>query len=507
MYEQEASGTDKEILELSILPQIENIVYVMFENRALDNFLGWLYANDSPKNIVPFSPTAPPYDGLTEGAHTLPLKPHFWSDVQTYPIKKGVGTDGLTVPNLDPYEEYADVLNQLFGDAENTVNDPPPDGTHAAMQGFLQDFDSDLDSMDETLQITETYTDAELPVLYGLARQYAVSDRWYSSMPTQTNPNRAFALCGTSLGRLVNGGFDHDAIEQYNTKTIWNALAEQDVSMGIYFHEEWYDKQCFTQYTFPYMNQVNAPCSRPLLEIVQIDDSSRGFYARAKAGTLPAFSYIEPKWGYGVSFETCVQGNDYHPPTNVCPGEKLLHDVYTALKSNADTWAKTLLIVTFDEHGGTYDHHSPAWGATNPNDPDSKKSPFNFHLFGVRVPTLLISPYVFPSTVFRAPTGGPPFDHTSILATLLRWKGIDPAQAGLCDRVSVAPTFEGVLSSTIVNSDIDPPAPNCGDAFNTEANLILEGIPAAVKRYIALKAKSLGHMAQMAADYRLHRGT
>jgi phospholipase C len=507
MYEPEASETGNQISELSILPQIENVVYVMFENRSLDNFLGWLYAEDSPKNIYPSTPTAQPYDGLTEGLYQLPLKAHFWSDVQYYPIQKGVGTDGLTVPNLDPYEEYEDVLNQLFGDAENIVNVPPPDGTRAAMQGFLQDFDSDFDSMDETLQITETYTDAELPVLYALARQYAVSDRWYSSMPTQTNPNRAFALCGTSLGRLVNGGFEHDAIEKFNTKTIWNALAEQDVSMGIYFHEEWYDSQCFTQYTFPYMNKVNQPCAKPLLEIVQIDDASRGFYARAQAGTLPAFSYIEPKWGYGVSYDTCVQGNDYHPPTNVCPGEQLLYNIYTALKSNPTAWARTLLIVTFDEHGGTYDHHAPAWGATNPNDPDSKNSPFNFHLFGVRVPALLISPYIFPGTVFRAPAGKPPFDHTSILATLLRWKGIDPALSGLGDRVSVAPTFEGIFSSTIVNPDVVPVEPICDDAMMKESNLILDGIPAAVKRYIALRAKSLGHMSLMAADYRLHRGS
>ncbi len=506
MYEQGVSNRTNRSSGLSILPQIDTIVYVMFENRSLDNVLGWLYAADTPKNIYPLRPTAPPYDGLTEGAYTLPLKAHFWSDVTYYPIQKGVGKDGTTVPNLDPYEEYADVLNQLFGDAENTVDQPPPDGTHASMQGFLQDFDSDLDTMDETIQITKTYTSAELPILYSLGKQYAVCDRWYSSMPTQTNPNRAFSLCGTSLGRLVNGGFDHDAIEQFNTKTIWNALAEQNVSMGIYYHEIWHDEQCFTQYTFPYLNRVNKP-GRTLLEIMQIDDPSKGFYARAKAGTLPAFTYIEPKWGYGVSFDTCIQGNDYHPPTDVRQGEKLLHDIYTALKSNKKAWEQTLLIVTFDEHGGTYDHHSPAWGATNPNDLDSNRSPFNFHLFGVRVPTLLISPYVWPSTVFRAPADKPPYDHTSILATLLRWKGIDPANAGLYDRVSVAPTFEGALSLTIVNPGIDLPSPICADGFNKESNQILEGIPAAAKRYIALKAKSLGQMKLLAADYRSHHVT
>jgi phospholipase C len=477
----------------------------MFENRSLDNLLGWLYADSSPQKIIPPTPTVPLYDGLVEGKYSLPLKPYWWSDVTYYPIQKGVGSDGTTVPDLDPNEEYEDVLNQLFGDAENTVNVPPPDGTHAAMQGFLQDFDADDDTWDETLQITETYTSAEIPVLYGLAKQYAVSDRWYCSMPTQTNPNRAFSLCGTSLGRLVNGGFDHDAIEQFSTTTIWNALATQKVSMGLYYHEIWHDSQCYTQYTFPYMNQVNKPGSK-LLEIAQIDDPKSGFYARAKAGTLPAFSYIEPKWGYGISYNTCVQGNDYHPPTDVCPGELLLYNIYTALSSNTEAWKRTLLIVTFDEHGGTYDHYSPAWGATSPNDPDTKKSPFNFHLFGARVPTLLISPYVYPSTVFRAPGSKPPYDHTSIIATLLRWKGIDPATAGMWDRVAVAPTFDGVLSKTIVNPGVDLPQPQCSTSA-TEADALLAGIPAATKRYIVLKAKDLGQIERMAADYRLHCGT
>ena len=481
-----------------ILPQIKTIVYLMFENRALDNLLGWLYATGTPKNMVPPYPEGPRYDGLRENTYQLPLKPHDWSPVSWYPIKKGVGQDGTTTPNLDPNEGYPNVLNQIFGNAENTVTTEPPDGTTPAMQGFLQDFDSDFDTWDETLQITETYTPSDCPILNALAQIYSVSDRWYCSMPTQTNPNRAFSLCGTSLGRLVNANL---AIEQFLTPTIWNVLAQKNVSMGIYYHDIWYQKQCYTQYTFPYMNQV----SPNLLSIFHIDDPSNGFYARAKAGTLPAFTYIEPKWGYGISYDTCVQGNDYHPPTDITPGETLLYNVYKALRSNAAAWKNTLLIVTFDEHGGTYDHHSPVWGAVNPGDSGSLNSPFNFHLYGVRVPTLLISPYIPMSTVFRAPfTSNYPYDHTSILATLLRWQGINPATAGLYNRVAVAPTFEGVLWDQIVNpgAELQDPSPRLKPA--PPATQMLEGIPAAYKKYIALRAKSLADIQRMAADYRAH---
>jgi phospholipase C len=506
MSEQDVYAQDSRFPESGVLSQIDTVVYLMLENRSLDNLLGWLYENETPNNVIPPRPRGTPYDGLVEGKYSLPLQPHWWSDVTYYPILKGVGDDGLTVPNLDPYEEYEDVLNQLFGDAQNTVSTPPPDGTYAAMQGFLQDFDADDDTWDETLQMTKTYTSADIPVITSLAKQYAVSDRWYCSMPTQTNPNRAFSLCGTSLGRLVNAGPEEIGIEQFNTRTIWNALAEKGVSMGIFYHEIWHGGQCFTQYTFPNMNRVirTPRGGRPLLEVVPIDDPNLGFYARAAAGQLPAFTYIEPKWGGGISYELSKQGNDYHPPTSVCPGEKLLYDIYTALKSNAKAWERTLLIVTFDEHGGTYDHHAPAWGATNPGDPDSLSSPFNFHLFGVRVPTLLISPYVIPGTVFRAPLGRPPFDHTSTLATLLRWKGIEPAEAGLWNRVAAAPTFEWVLSPTVVNPGVELPAPICTPGLNTAANQILDRLPAAIAKYIARRAGSLEHLSRMADDFLMH---
>ena len=471
------------------LPQIEHVVYLMLENRSLDNLLGWLYADAQPGRVIPAGSAG--YDGVARiPPRTLPYKS------STYPILRGVGDDGTTVPNLDPNEAYESVLNQMFGDGNNTVNTPPPDGTVAGMQGFLRDFEASWETTDEWLQITATYTPSDLPVINGLARQYAVSDRWFCSMPTQTNPNRAFSLCGTSLGRLTN--LHEDAVEQFATPTIWNALATKGVSMGIFFHETWESGQCYTQYTFPNMNQVDPN----LLCIAQMSDPNGGFWLRAAEGTLPAFSYIEPKWGYGVSYETCVQGNDYHPPTDVTCGEKLLYDVYTALSGNAGSWQRTLLIVTFDEHGGTYDHHPPPWGATNPGDPGSLDSPFDFHLFGVRVPTLLISPYVKPGTVFRSPTNVP-YDHTSILATLLRWQGIDPTVKGpnyLWDRTAVAPTFEGVLGPLPVNPGVDLPDP--GGCTLTEADRILDGIQAADKRRIVLAARSIEDVRKAAACLR-----
>ena len=487
---------------IKVLPQIKHVVMVMLENRSLDNVLGWLYndkAKTRPKNVVPAS-SDPDYDGLEVGTYSNPLKPHFWDPVKNYPVKKGFGADGFFTPNLDPNEAYPHVLNQLFGNATTSVHTVPPSGTVAAMKGFLQDFDADDDTWDETLQIMETYTPEDLPVLNGLAKQYAVSDRWYSSMPTQTDPNRAYSVCGTSLGRLVN---HNHAVEQYKTKTLWNALAGQNVDSAIFFHEIWHNSQCFTQYTFPEMDSIPSR----LLSVEPIGDPNpshpTGFYQRARAGSLPAFTYIEPKWGYGVSRHIGFhQGNDYHPPTDVRPGEALLANLYAALTANTSAWNQTLFIITFDEHGGTYDHHAPPWGATNPGDPLSKRSSFKFDLFGVRVPTILISPYIPEQTVFRS-CKTVPYDHTSIIATLLKWQGIDPKSAGLWNRVANAPTFEGVLKSKICNSVIPLFPPEGATDLKTHLDNHLKGVPAGVGKYIVMRSQSIRDVDRLVAEYHM----
>src|SRR3954466_1691225 len=104
------------------------------------------------------------------------------------------------------------------------------------------------------------------------------------------------------------------------------------------------------------------------------------------------------------------------------PGEAFVNQVYEALVAN-DAWQRTLLVITFDEHGGTYDHVDPGWGAIQPDHylgPDG----FAFNRYGVRVPTLLISPWIPKNTVFRSSNPGLKYDHTSLIATLLRWRGV-----------------------------------------------------------------------------------
>ena len=153
----------------------------------------------------------------------------------------------------------------------------------------------------------------------------------------------------------------------------------------------------------------------------------------AKQGTLPAYSFIEPRY-----FSDVTLPNDQHPPHVVTLGEQLIADVYNSLRSGPG-WTKTLFVITYDEHGGCFDHVPPP--AARP--PSAiPTTPFNFDRYGVRVPAVVISPYVRQATILR-PQGTMPFDHTSIIATLRKRFSLGPP---LTQRDEVAPDLDIALT-------------------------------------------------------------
>lgn len=427
-----------------IMGEIEHVVLLMLENRSFDNVVGWLYSdNDQPNHLIHSSVNSEPatYDGLGNGKkYSNELKG------KSYFIKDATLNDKLFgMPNPDPHEEYEYVNKQLFNQKKE-----PAFGTAANMKGFLEDYyghgimNNPQHAAD---QIMVAYTPKELSVLNGLSKNYAISDRWFSSVPTQTTPNRAFMACGTSLGAEINSD-----CSKYQHKTIWNVLAENNkLNWGIYYHQNtlpYYLGKCYTHYTFPYLD--NIP------NINEHFCNMETFYKKAAAGTLPAFSFLEPSW---VAISGGM-GNDYHPPANLRPGEEFINKLYKSLISNKEAWKKTLFIITFDEHGGTWDHVSPPWGSIPP---DNSVGPtgFKFNRFGVRIPTLLISPWINEKTVFRSEkidSNGKeiPYDHTSLIATILKWSILDInlEKCGLGKRVVAAPTFESIINRSSPRQDI-----------------------------------------------------
>jgi phospholipase C len=188
-----------------------------------------------------------------------------------------------------------------------------------------------------------------------------------------------------------------------------------------------------------------------------IQSISQFFDTISNGGDLPSFAYLEPAWNLttndGIEF---ANGNDYHPPANLCPGEVMLLKIYNAL-TKYKNWEETLFIVTFDEHGGNFDHVIPPDTIA----PDEMNvAGFDFKRLGIRVPTLLISPRIKEGMVFRPEDKSRNFDHTSFLKTILGWQGIDISGGVLGARAAVAPDFSGVLSSIPVNKEIPPLAPD-----------------------------------------------
>jgi phospholipase C len=398
------------------LGTVQHIVQLMLENRSFDHMLGLLYPGRSGRGGQPF-------EGLlgTESNDDSTGKP-----VTVFPIDTS-SPGAYFMPGADPGEGYANTNVQLFGSGK------PPVPPAATMTGFVTSFDAaitfDQRSNRSVLpgttpaSIMGVFPPAALPVLSGLARGFAVCDHWYSSVPTETFPNRAFACAATSQGHM------NDATPSFTVPSIFGLMTKHGLDWKIYG----YDAEPLTRGNFP--DVVDAPEAN----FGKFPD----FQADAAAGQLPAYSFLEPSWGSA--------GNSQHPNYDVALGEAFILQVYRAVR-NGPGWAQTLLVITYDEHGGCYDHVAPPAGATPP-DSTVGEFGFDFTRFGVRVPAVLVSPLIEAGTIYRVPDGNTPIDHTSVLKTIQQRWGL-PA---LTARDAAAPGLGGVLTLATPRAD-DPMA-------------------------------------------------
>jgi phospholipase C len=413
------------------LSSVACVVVLMLENRSMDHMLGYLYSTEG--NV---SPRGQPFAGL-DGSESNPDA--HGNAVSVFPIQAST-PNAYLMPGADPGEGYMATNSQLYGSTAT-----PAAGTPATMSGFVSDFAYTLEWQQRegwsivpgttAGDIMGCFTPQMLPVLSGLARGYAVCDHWYGSVPTETLPNRAFLCAGTSQGHM------DDKTKTFTCPSIFAALSRQGVDWAIYG----YEAEPLTKHTFTDMTSAAASHFGVFTD----------FTAAAAAGTLPAFVFLEPDWG--------ATGNSQHPNYNVAKGEQLIHDTYYALREGPQ-WQQTLLIVTYDEHGGCYDHVPPPWGATPPDD-SAGEFDFDFTRFGPRVPTVLVSPLIEAGTVFRAPEGATPLDHTSILKTLENRFGLAAlgARDAAASDVSQALTLgtprrdDPLAGVTVPSSTLTPP--------------------------------------------------
>ena len=406
-----------------ILAGIEHLVVVMLENRSLDSMLGALYTDGTSPSLVLPAGSAPQFDGLPVGVSN-PSNPAYFQGGPRQSVPAVAGVKSSTVPDPDPEETFSNVSYQLFGPQSAAPNPQWP------MQGFVINY-AKTGAADAT-QIMQCHTPAQVPVLAGLAGQYAVCDAWFCSVPSQTWPNRAFVHAGTSNGHVDNGT-PPDPLA-WDLMTIFNVLDSVGASWAVYHDTD----------VVPSLTRTMFPRLWPQ----SLDDHFHPFdqfVSDCASNSLPKYAFIEPSF--------LIEPNDEHPPHDVNAGEAFLHSVWSAISSSPG-FASTLLVITFDEHGGCFDHVLPPFGATPP---DASQPPgdegFRFDRFGVRVPTVVVSPWISAGTVFRSPTGTP-YDHTSILATLRDWLDI-PSTAMLPSRRALgAPTLSQLLTRSTPRADI-----------------------------------------------------
>jgi phospholipase C len=401
------------------LASVNSVVVLMLENRSFDHMLGYLY----PGNVTS---AGQPFDGLA-GTESNPGSNG--QPVTVFQIEPTT-PNAYYMPGADPGEGYMATNDQLYGSI-----DAPVSGLTAPGQGFVKDYAYTLGWQSKepaswpivtgTVEgdIMGCFTPAALPVLSALATGYAVCDQWFASVPTETLPNRAFTCAGTSQGHM------DDKTHTFTSPTIFGLLEAAGLGWSVYG----YDEEPLTKDTFTQISSAAAS------HFGQFTD----FQAAAAAGTLPPYVFLEPSWS--------TTGNSQHPNYDVALGEQLIHDVYEALRAGPG-WPGTLLVITYDEHGGCFDHVPPPWGAVPPDSTvadNASGPPFGFDRFGVRVPAVLVSPLIAPGTVYRVPAGGTPLDHTSILKTVeQRWN-----LATLTARDAAAPGFGDVLTLAAPRTD------------------------------------------------------
>ena len=386
----------------------------MLENRSFDSVLGSLYA------------AGPKFFGLTPNMANLD------SEGTSIPVEPTAST----VTDPDPLHDLDSVSEQLIG----------------PNQGFVVNYERKLkDSQwSQRRQVMDYQTVKSLPLLYKLAKEYAVSDQWFCSVPAQTWPNRLFVHCGTSYGKVSDRPWRWLPPTLYQGESIFRRLGKKVI-----------DWACYSD-SVPNMIMIEELAREFLRSRHDGDSHFRSmtqFQNDCKEGNLPRYSFIEPTYFNETA-------NDDHPSHDLQFGQQIIGRVYSAVH-DSDCWEQTLLLILYDEHGGFFDHVPPPTGVPAPTDPPIPgESGFAFTRLGPRVPCILISAWTTKGKVFRPPEGRF-FDHTSVIATLReRWD----LGAALSMRDAAAASIWSALDLPEPRKETD----GFLDEINTELNALGE---------------------------------
>jgi phospholipase C len=428
-----SGGCTDGMARLANYSPITNVFVLMLENRSFDHMFG---SSGIPGLTVPPTGTENSYNGTA------------------YPVASPAPPSMTS----DPGHEFADTVEQLAGPgATYPQGGPYPPITmtgFAANYATVSDEDVPAPSPDHVGDIMlEFDTPTQLPTSYALATSFAVCDHWYSSMPGPTWPNRMFVHGASSAG-LDHTPSTPEILEWESVHgfafphgSIYDALNSANLKWRIYNdNTDAYSDNPQNGSAFGAVPQVTA-----LKGVTLLDVNSLTHFAADLQGPYPyQYTFIEPNYG-DITANTYVGGSSQHPMDDVYGGEGLIKAVYEAIR-NSPLWPTSLLIITYDEHGGFYDHLPPV-PATPPNDGsgfDLNDTHFPFDLYGVRVPAIVVSPLIAAGVVDHTV-----YDHSSVLATVERLFGV-PA---LTQRDGAANDVRDLLTLTAPRTDCPPTIP------------------------------------------------
>lgn len=375
------------------LDNLKHLVVLMMENRSFDHMLGALPGVDG----IPANFSNPDTTGKL-------IKPQAKAKYQSQ----------LTP---DPNHDFAPVNEQIFN------------GTATAdMQGFIRSYFKQRKDVKHSHNIMYYFTPKQLPVLSTLATEFAVFNKWFASIPGPTLCNRAFAHYGTSFGHV---GMEMK-YSGHPIKSIYQRVRAANKTTKLYY----FDRASST------LELINLLQDQP-----QIFATYEQFLADCRAGTLPDYSFVEPNYLDHDGLIAC----DQHPDHHVGEGERFIASIYMAIRSNPMLWPNTALLITYDEHGGIFDHVTPPACTPDGFSADASKTgtgqAFNFDRLGVRVPAVLVSPWVTAGTIVNEV-----FEHASIPATVTDW--LLPGFNGpRTPREAAAKTFHNLLNAPAVRND------------------------------------------------------
>lgn len=405
--------------------QIQHIFVLMLENRSFDHLLG--FSAITGTDAATSQPTS--INGLTgTESNSYNGTPYTVAQPADYAMA------------IDPGHEFPDVLCQLCGPSATYA----PAGAYPSINnsGFVASYAQACAKANQTrplAEILQCYSPAQLPVLNALAREFAVCDNWHASMPGPTWPNRMFVHAASSAG------LDHSPTTA--EIAIWETTAGFAFPNGDIYDRiaaKGLTRRLYAGDSFPMMAALKG---------IHLDDIRpyANFAADLQSATFPYnYVFIEPSYALLNDYRGSTSE---HPLDDIRLGEGLIKSTYEAIR-NSPVWPSSILILTWDEHGGFYDHATPpaavAPGDTTPS-ANHNQYGFTFQQYGPRVPAVVISPWIPKNTVDHRL-----YDHASIPATLEKLYGMQPLTA----RDAAANTVLPLLSLAAARTDAPTTLPS-----------------------------------------------